>query len=189
MRNYLIFLAIVLLCLIVSSSCEKDNYELDKTNLINPIDSINSFFIQAEKIAGVGTTLYLISGVQKDKTSSLSYNMNWKLSFIKDRRIITFEIIQGKTIVSDITTQELPMGNEYIYKDDDRLKSILSPKSVWDSCINKYNKPILIIEILSPLIAQKSNFIYNFYSKEGYNQMGVDFFLFDAKSGDDLTNK
>lgn len=186
MRNYLIFLTVTIIT-IIAFSCEKDIDEQDYPDLINPFDSINSFFVQAERIAGDGCSLYLISGVQDNTTASLNYDLNWKYYFINGKRIITFEIIQGKTKVTDKIIQELPMGHEHIYKNDDRLKSILSPKIIWDKCINKYEKPILNIDIYVPLIFPKSNFIYSLYSKEGYNQLGLDYFIFDANTGNDIT--
>ena len=186
MRNYLILFTATIIA-IVAFSCEKDIDEQDYPDLINPFDSINSYFIQAERIAGAGCSLYLISGVQDNALASLNYDLNWKYYFINGKRIITFEIIKGKTKVSDKIMQELPMGHEFVYKNDDRLKSVLSTKILWDECINKYKKPILNIDIYVPLIFPKSNFICSLYSKEGFSQLGVDYFIFDANTGNDLT--
>ena len=188
MNKYLICIVVIIISTVLFS-CNKEIVEQEKSNVINPIDSIGSFFVKAEKIAGEGIALYLISGVQVDRIPNLSYNMNWTLFFVKGNRIIKFTMTQGKTEVSDKTPQELAIGYEYIYKNDERLKSILSPKIVWDLCLQKYNKKILNIEVFAPLLAKKSNFIYRFYSKEGYNQLGVNYFVFSAKSGDDLTNQ
>jgi len=188
MRTLLILLTMTFV-LFMFPSCKKDIVEKDKPNIFNPIDSINSFYLQAEKIAGEGISLYLITGVQKDTISSLNYNLNWRFYFIKNNRLITFEIIQNKTKVEDLILEKLPMGYEFINKNDDRLKSILSPKIIWDSCVNKYKKTILNIEIFAPLLAQKSDFVYRFYSKEGNLQLGVDYFVYNAKTGVDLTNK
>lgn len=188
MKKYLICLASIVVC-VGLFSCKKENIEQYKQNLTSPIDSVNSFFVQAEKIAGEDVSLYLITGVQNETSASLSYDLKWKYYFIKDHRIITFEIIQGKTKITDKIIQELAVGYEYIYKNDGRLKSILPPIIIWNNCISKYKKPILNIEMFAPLLFPKSNFICRLYSKEGYNQLGVDYFVFDATTGNDLTNK
>lgn len=186
MRNYLILFTVTIIT-IMAFSCEKDIDEPDYPVLINPFDSINSYFIQAERIAGEGTSLYLISGEQENTVASLTYDLNWKYYFINGNRNIKFEIIKGKTKVSDEIMQELPMGNENIHENDDRLKSVLSPETIWDTCISKYKKPILKIDIYVPLVFPRSNFTCSLYSKEGYNQVGIDFFIFDANTGNDLT--
>ncbi len=186
MRKCMILLTVMLITF-TTFSCYDDIEEHNYPDSVNPFENIRSFYSMAERMAGEGTALYMITGVHKNNKASQKYGFNWKYYFIKGKRIITFERIFGKTEITDMKEQETPVGNEYIYKDDDRLDSLLSIKTVWDTCMNTYNKPILIINIYVPLLAQKSPFVYSFHSTDGMIRPGINSFLFDASNGNDIT--
>ncbi len=187
MRKCMILLTVMLIT-ITAFSCYDDIEEPEyPVAIVNPFENIQSFFSMAERMAGEGTALYLITGVQNNNLASQKYRFIWKYHFIKGKRIITFECLYGKTEITDMIVQETPVGSEYIYKDDDRLDSVFSIKTVWDTCMNTYNKPILNIDIYVPLLAQKSPFIYSFHSNDGMIRPGINSFLFDASNGNDIT--
>lgn len=197
MKRAFIIVFVFLLDITIFTNCKKENGEPkkieDKYSLEsykdseNPFDNLNYCFAKAKGILGDSARFYLITGVQKDSLPNQNFNINLKWFFIKDHKSLEFDI--SKKIINEIDITVMFVGYEFISEDDSRLKQLQQPKLTWANCIAKYKKPLLNFKLFVPLIYPPANPTYYFFTKSGQCDLGIDFFVYDASTGDDITNK
>lgn len=128
----------------------------------NPFDNLAYCYDKAKEIAGDNVALYNLEGIQKDGQPSKNYNLRWNWYFIKGHTVLKFDS-QAKTVEVAVT-DELPYGIEYIYANDPRWSKVVSPKVLWDKCIEKYNTPLVSTYMNSTLNSSNPapiRFIFN----------------------------
>jgi len=158
-----------------------ENYEISE----NPLDNLTYCFSKAKAIIGDDAALYLIMGQQKDLVASRNYDLDFYWYFVSGTRILEFDI--SEKIINQIEG-ELPYGMEVIHENDERLNSMLSTKELWDKCIEQHHKPLLNFNFYVPLVYPPAGFNYYFSTKEGIVYFGIDCFVYDATTGEDITH-
>lgn len=159
----------------------------DSVKIVNPLDSIDYFFTKAKAHAGNTVALFYISGVQKTMLASKDYNLNWNLFFIKDNKIVQF-IATGKVVTTKVfLVTSLPVGYEFLYQHDSRINLITPPNEIWTKCITDHNKALLYLGLFVPLTSTPSGYYYYMYTKEGISYPGIDMYIYDAFTGEDVT--
>jgi len=193
MQQKLIIGGLLLLILMISG-CSKDQYlHEDKYSLLNyretdnPFENTDYCFGKAKIILGDDVSLFMLRAIQEDTLPHLENRLNWMWYFIKDDTLLEFDIYHK--IITERVTEEMPMGYEYIYENDRRLDQLHPVSALWDSCTSRYHKPLLYVDIYIPLVYPPASMNYYFVVKDGIAYLGVDLFIYDALTGEDVTHQ
>lgn len=152
----------------------------------NPLDSISYFYSRAKAMAGGDIALHEISGVRKSLEAGTEFDINWSLYFVRNGSCIIFKITDG--YVSEEMTSAVPVGYELVNENDVRWTTILPPDEVWIQCIADHEIPLLRFSLCIPYYYPFSGeFRYIFHSKKEVSNFGLDAFVYDAGTGEDVT--
>jgi hypothetical protein len=150
----------------------------------NPFDNLAYCYSKAKEIAGDNVALIGLEGKQKSGLPSKDYNLRWNWYFIKGHTVLKFDS-ESKTAEVGVT-DEVPYGVEYIYATDSRWNSILSPKVLWDKCIEKYNAPLVRVFMSNPLLTTPTNIRFVFNKNLNAVEDNGSSFMYDANTGNEV---
>jgi hypothetical protein len=174
-RIYIIALSFIFIFI----NCKDENsdkYSLNDYKISeNPLDNIEYCFSKAKGILGDSVFFCDLSGTQVKMASSLEYDLNWKWFFTNGNKTLIFDIKKRTITVND----NAPIGYEFVREKDNRLYLLLSPKFIWNKCVESYNTPLQSIDLYVPLIAPRTGFKYSL--------SGTQYFIYEADTGIEIT--
>jgi hypothetical protein len=167
-------------------SRQDPRYVLDEyQDTSNPLDNLDYCFRKATEILGDGVALVRLTGEQRDRVPRTSFEtLDWYWVYSKGTEELLFDVRERR--IHHRSGIEPAAGYELIYAGEARTSGLAPIRDVWESVVQAQSKPLLTTEIMIPLFSTPLDAQYRFFTREGLCDYGVDYFPYDARTGEPL---